>query len=126
MPEVTNQGLFKVSSEQRGHAAHLCLSGELDLATSPILERSLQGAESNGNIAIVVDLEQVTFMDVSGLRAFLGAAERASGSGRTFSMVKAPAVVRRVLQITRTTYLLGSDEGSLFPDERLVGVSAVI
>lgn len=127
MPEAgSKQHLFNVSSEHHGHAAHLCLSGELDLATSPILERSLAGAESNGNTAIVVDLERVTFIDVSGLRAFVGAADRASRSGRTFSMIKAPAVVRRLLQITGTTHLLGSDQVSLFPLDRTVAVSAVV
>jgi hypothetical protein len=46
---TANRELFSVRTEQRGHAAHLHLSGELDLATFPVLERGLQGAESNGN-----------------------------------------------------------------------------
>lgn len=105
-----NREILSVASEQRGHTAHLRLSGELDIATSPVLERWLQGAESNGNSAIVLDVEHVTFVDASGIHSFLGAAQRASRSGRTFAIVKAPAVVRRVLHITRTTHLLGADE----------------
>lgn len=110
MPAIgANQEVFSVRSEQYGHAAHLLLGGELDMATSPLLERSLEGAESNGNTSIVLDLEHVTFMDANGVHSFLRASDRASRSGRRFTIVNAPAVVRRLLQITRTTYLLGSD-----------------
>jgi anti-sigma B factor antagonist len=108
-----NKDLFNVRSEQRGHAAHLRLSGELDMATFPVLERSLGGAESNGFTAIVLDLQHLTFMDVSGLDAFLRAAERASRSGRDFSVQNAPSIVRRLLEITQTTHLLGADQPAL-------------
>lgn len=100
---------FSVTGEHRGQAAHLRLFGEIDMAAVPVLERSLRAAESNGNSAIVVDLERVTFIDASGLRAFLGAAKRAGRSGRTFTITRAPAVVQRVLQITGTTHLLAAD-----------------
>lgn len=100
---------FSVTSEQRGHAAHLRMFGEIDMATAPALEGWLQKAESNGNTAIVVDLEQVTFMDASGIRVFLGAAQRATASGRTFGIIRAPAMVQRILQITGTSHLLAAD-----------------
>lgn len=114
----TKQELFSVTSEIRGHAAHLRLFGEIDMATAPVLEGWLQSAESNGNTAIVVDLEQVTFIDASGLRPFLGAAQRAIHSGRTFAITRAPAVVQRVLQITGTTHLLSADWPAFSPDRR--------
>jgi anti-anti-sigma factor len=104
-----NQELFTVFSEPRGHAAHLRLSGELDMAGAPVLERSLQGAESNGYKAIILDLDQLTFVDAFGLHSFLRAADRASRSGREFTIVKAPAMVRKMLQITGTAHLLGAD-----------------
>jgi len=121
----TRHELFSVTSEQRGHAAHLRLSGEIDIATSPILEGWLRTAESNGNTAIVVDLEQVTFMDASGIHAFIGAAERARRSRRTFAIVRAPAVVQRVLQITRTTHLLAADALAFSSDRRRADPSPV-
>lgn len=101
-----NQETFSVTIEQRDHAAYLRLYGEIDIATAPILERKLEAAESNGHAAIVVDLQQVTFMDASGLRVFLRAKQRAIRSGRTFSMTGSPRRVMRVLRITGTTHLL--------------------
>lgn len=103
----TRQELFTVASAQHGHAAHLHCSGELDMATFPVLEGWLGKAESNGNTSIVVDLERVTFMDGSGLRALLAAAERARKRGRTFALVNSSTMVRRLLQITNTNFLLG-------------------
>lgn len=102
-----------VHSEQQGQAVHLHVSGELDMATSPLLERWLLRADREGNSEIVVDLENVTFMDGSSLRTILSAADRARRNGRTFAIVNAPAMVRRVLQITGTTYLLGTRTPSL-------------
>ena len=121
----SRQEPFSVTSEQRGHAAYVRLSGEIDIATAPVLEGWLQTAECNGNTAIVADLEEVTFMDASGLRAFLGAAERASRSGRTFAIVRAPACVQRVLQITGTTHLLAADALTFSSDRRSAEPSLV-
>lgn len=109
---------FSITSEQRGHAAHVRPFGEIDMQTAPLLEGWLQTAESNGNTAIVVDLEQVTFMDASGVRVFLDAAHRASRSGRTFAIIKAPAMVQRILQVTGTTHLLAADRLAAIPDRR--------
>lgn len=118
MRGARKQEPLSATSEQRGHASHLRLFGEIDMATAPVLEGWLQTAESNGNTAIVADLEEVTFMDASGLRAFLRAAERASRRGRTFSIVRAPACVQRILQVTETTHLLAADAIAHSPDHQ--------
>jgi anti-anti-sigma factor len=82
------------------------------MAAAPVLEQSLQVAESNGYTAIVLDLDQLTFVDAFGLHAFQRAADRAGRGGRDFKMVKASAMVRKMLQITGTTHLLGAVENS--------------
>lgn len=107
-----NPELFNVRSEQHGSAVMLHLSGELDMATAPTLHGWLSGAERNGNAEIVVDLNKVTFMDSTGLRPFLEAADRASRIGRSFALVRAPAQVARVLQLTRTAHLLAEPSGT--------------
>lgn len=107
--ESDHRNPFSVRSEQRGHVVHLHIRGDLDMATSPALEGWLAGAEANGNTSIVVDLENLAFMDATGLRIFLRAAERARRSGRRFALVRPPPMVRKVLQITRTTDLFDAD-----------------
>lgn len=75
------------------------------MATSPVLEAWLLEAEPQ-TTNIVVDLENVTFIDSSGIHAFQRAAHRATSTGRGFTLRKAPTIVRRVLQLTRSTHLL--------------------
>lgn len=105
----TKQEPLRLASDQRGHTAHLRLSGEIDITTAPILSEWLHAAESNGNSSVVVDLDQVTFMDAGGLRVFLRAADRANRGDRTFAITAASAMVQRILQITGTTHLLAAD-----------------
>jgi anti-anti-sigma factor len=90
----------------------LRLSGELDIATAPVIEERLLQAEQDATPEILVDLENVTFMDSSGIHAFKRAADRASVTGREFGLVKAPEVVLRLLQITGTSSLLGPDQSA--------------
>ena len=78
----------------------LCVSGELDLSTAPGLHRLAyalrRGDKTSG---LVVDLEEVTFMDCAGLRPILRA-HRALPTGWFF--VRNPHVqVSRLLQLTR-------------------------
>ena len=100
---------FSVTSEERDTAAYLRVSGEIDMATVPVLDERLLAAQSNGYAGIVVDLEQVTFMDATGLRSLLRAAGRARRDNKTFSAVKTPAIVDRMLKITGTAHLLDAD-----------------
>jgi len=105
----TNERFFSVRSEQHNNALSLYVGGELDIASLPALEETLLSAVSNGNAEIVVDLERVTFIDASGLGAFIRAADRATEGGRSFAIVRPPPFVRKILTLTGTTYLLGSD-----------------
>lgn len=97
---------FSITSEERGDGAYLRVRGEIDIATVPALDEGLRVAQSNGYSGIVVDLEQVTFIDASGLRSLLRAAEQARRSDKSFETVGTPRVVQRVLQITGTARLL--------------------
>ncbi len=76
-------------------------SGELDVATGPLLGSCLQRLIGMGNIQIVVDLSDVTFMDSSGLAALLGAFKVAVNAGGSLSVRSPQDQVRRVFELTR-------------------------
>jgi anti-sigma B factor antagonist len=61
----------------------LTLRGELDLATAGALDRAL--AEHSG--PVLLDLRQLTFMDSTGVRVLLEAAEQSVRDGRSLQMV---------------------------------------
>lgn len=104
--------VFSVRRQQRGRTVHLYLTGELDLAGSAVLEGALS-KERAGNTDLVIDLEDVTFMDSSGLRSLLKEHNATVRGGSRFVIVKAPAVVRRLLTITGAMSLLGVDDSIL-------------
>ena len=58
-------GEFVVSRERRADALILSLSGELDLATSALLERELDAAQATRPMRLVIDLTGLEFIDSS-------------------------------------------------------------
>ena len=74
------------------------LSGELDLDGAPQLEEELRSAESGDATAIVVDLSGLEFIDSTGIRLLVLAAERLP-EGR-LSLLRGPAQVHRVFELT--------------------------
>jgi anti-anti-sigma factor len=72
------------------------LRGEVDVSTLPILELALELlADVPGDI--VLDLNQLTFIDVPGSRALAGAAIRLRANGRRMHLTGTSPQIRRVL-----------------------------
>jgi anti-anti-sigma factor len=69
------------------------LSGELDLSTVTKLTETLQGIVSSAG-DLEVDLAGLSFMDGSGLRALVIAAERLKGRGRLILKAPSPSISR--------------------------------
>src|SRR5579871_4661494 len=88
------QGLrapFRVSwlppGDQRQIQGVLVVAGELDIATTPVLEDALRGAGG----AVVIDCESLEFIDAAGI----GALDRASQSVESIRLVNASPAIRR-------------------------------
>ncbi len=75
------------------------VTGELDIATAPQLAEMLGRAEQRCQ-RVVLDLRQVTFMDSAGVHVILNASLRANAAGRRLVLVRGPAHVDRVLDLT--------------------------
>jgi anti-anti-sigma factor len=96
-------GQLVVDSSVEGDTSVLTLTGELDLASTPILERELEAVESGGAQKILIDLSGVGFMDSTGLQALLRARERAiTKEGVELSLRRGPHQVQRVFELTKT------------------------
>jgi anti-sigma B factor antagonist len=90
-----------VTTHARPEGVHVELTGELDLATAAKLEDELRRVEADDPPMVVLDLQALSFMDSSGLRALLAADSRNRGAGRRFVLVRGDERVQRVLRITR-------------------------
>jgi anti-sigma B factor antagonist len=77
------------------------LNGELDVASAPLLERTLEELCSSAPKAIVVDLGGVEFIDSSGMNAILRSKMLCEEHECSFSLTPARPAAQRVFEITR-------------------------
>src|SRR4051812_43572881 len=91
---------LRVHRSDDGRIVRLTLSGELDMATATSLELELQSAEAGRPPVLVLDLEHLKFMGVSGLRLILDAARRARRDGRHFVVTNPVPHISRLFELT--------------------------
>jgi anti-sigma B factor antagonist len=85
----------------RGEAAQtLCVSGELDIASAPALERTVAGTMDGQDGEFCLDVSALTFMDSTGARALLHVHNRVESVGRRLVILSPTRAVWRVLRIT--------------------------
>ena len=94
------QSQFRLEVQKRDRTTVIAISGELDLASSPALQKELARAESSDATLLIIDLRQLDFMDSTGLSVLVRAHQRADEQGRQLAMVKGPQQVQRLLSLT--------------------------
>jgi anti-sigma B factor antagonist len=87
------------------------LRGELDLAGAPRVTDMLRRLQERGE-RVVLDLDELTFIDMSGLRVVLEAAESASRDGWGFAVTRGSAPVRRLVTLVQLDGRLPVDGSS--------------
>jgi anti-sigma B factor antagonist len=75
----------------------VAIRGELDMATAPTLEAYLVGALRQ----VVLDLQRLEFMDASGLRVIVAAANHLRTSPGELLLRGPSPITRKLLEITR-------------------------
>ena len=75
------------------------VAGEVDIATAAPLRERLS-ALAVGGLPLVADLDQVSFIDATGLGALAGAARLAAAHGASLYVVCARPHIRRLFRIT--------------------------
>jgi anti-sigma B factor antagonist len=99
-------GELRLTSERDGDAHVIAVSGELDLANGNELQRELLRVEATDARSIVVDLSGLQFMDSTGIRVLLSADARSRADSDRLTLLRGPAAVQRVLEITGVVDLL--------------------
>jgi anti-sigma B factor antagonist len=88
---------LELSEARIGHRLVLAATGEIDVASAPLLCAALRDATLSGCAEIWLDLSDVEFMDSTGITAIVDA--RGSLDGRRFVLICPAGPVRRVLDI---------------------------
>lgn len=91
---------FRVDVRSEDKTAVVAVSGELDLASGPALERELSRALASPAAALIIDLRELEFIDSTGLGILIKAHQRAQAEGRRLAVVKGPSQVQRLLGLT--------------------------
>ena len=80
--------------------AIVTVAGEIDISTvTPLRDRLFEVAASGA--PLVVDLEQVSFIDSVGLATLVGAAKRAAAHGGTLQVACALPKIRQLVRLTQ-------------------------
>lgn len=89
-----------MDDEARNGWSILHVSGEVDLFTSPKLKERILDLLEGGTTKLVLDLEQVTFMDSTGLGVLVGALRRLTERQGSLALVCPQGPVLRVMEVT--------------------------
>ena len=79
------------------------LTGEIDVSTSNRVREALIAISNSGEISVVVDMSNVTFMDSTGLAALVGPLKRFRSMNGQIVLRSPSKGVLKVLEITGLT-----------------------
>jgi anti-anti-sigma factor len=91
---------FGAAASREGDTALVRVYGELDVATVPSLESAMAPLMAGGARSVVLDLRELEFIDVAGLRLALRLECLAQLHGVRFALVRGPVPVQRVFEVT--------------------------
>jgi anti-sigma B factor antagonist len=95
----------------------LGLHGELDLLGAPLLQEEIENVAVDATGIVVLDLQDLQFIDSAGLRVILAAHERSQQHGQEFALTRGSEQVQRLFTIAGVSKHLRMIAS---PDELLV------
>jgi anti-anti-sigma factor len=90
---------LRIDTVERGGSLVLLVQGEVDIATSRLLDEALARARATDATSIVVDLVAVTFIDSTGLHVLIRHA-RAEGGRARVRLTKGSPQTQRVFELS--------------------------
>lgn len=97
---------FDCDVEPEREGVRVVPSGQLDMATVPILEARLLELQESGFRRLIVDLRRLDFIDSTGLRLLLACDAEARKDGFSFALIAGPPKVQRLFELTKTLHVL--------------------
>jgi anti-sigma B factor antagonist len=94
---------LSVTSRQEGARTVIAVAGEIDVYTAPTLRERLNELVASGHYDLVVDMENVEFLDSTGLGVLVGGLKRVRSYDGTLSLVCSQEKILKVFRITGLT-----------------------
>jgi anti-sigma B factor antagonist len=92
-------GQFSIKRSDDAEGVLLALSGELDVASAPALEKCLSELAPESHARVVLDLSELSFVDSPGINVLLAARKEAEDEGRLLVLRRPTAQVQRVFAV---------------------------
>ncbi|PKQ36778.1 MAG: anti-sigma B factor antagonist [Actinobacteria bacterium HGW-Actinobacteria-1] len=89
-----------ISTERDGSTCRIAVNGEVDVYTSPLLKSYLVDAVDDGCIDLVVDLENVGFIDSSGLGVLVSGLRRVKEQSGSMRIICTKEGILKIFRIT--------------------------
>jgi anti-sigma B factor antagonist len=91
---------LQIDLRQESDRVVVTLAGELDMANAPLLASTIESEQLTGTPTVVLDLQQLTFLDSTGLRIILAAREQCWRRSQEFAVTPGSPQVQRLLSVT--------------------------
>ncbi|HMJ03568.1 MAG TPA: STAS domain-containing protein [Conexibacter sp.] len=103
--------LFEMTERREADTVVVALSGELDYGTAGAVQQRLAELCDAGQ-PVLLDLDELTFMDSTGIRLVLTACEDANSRDWSFHVTRGSERVRRVLEAAQVIDRLPYGDGT--------------
>ncbi len=103
---------MEITTEQRAGMPVLALTGRIDTAAAPDLEKELNKLIAEGNRKILVNFANVTYISSGGLRVLLATAKKLRSPGDRFGLSSLSPEVNKILKLAGFTTIF-----SIFPSD---------
>jgi anti-sigma B factor antagonist len=103
---------MEITKDQRAGVSVLALSGRIDTAAAPDLEKELIQLIEQGNRKILINFDQVTYISSGGLRVLLATAKKLRSPGDRFGLSSLSPEVNKILKLAGFTTIF-----SIFPSD---------
>jgi anti-sigma B factor antagonist len=96
-------GELRIEHHSDGRCHQVVLTGELDIASAPALERAVGRLCADGALEVALDLGALAFIDSFGLGTIIHAQDMCNQHGCAFSLIPGPPAVQRLFELTCLT-----------------------
>lgn len=98
---------FTVSTRTDGPFTVVEVSGEVDVYTAPRLREAVVSAIDGGSLRLVVDVDNVEFLDSTGVGVLVGALKKVRSGGGTLDIVCTQPRLLKIFEITGLDKVFG-------------------
>lgn len=98
---------FSIDFRRAHENVVVAVSGELDVATAPVLRARLSDLiENQGNMSLAIDMKNLTFMDSTGVHVLVQASSQLRARGGQLKLTSVPPSTYRLLTFCGITRIL--------------------